>query len=96
MAWQLFVGDEAGLPAFLELLAGLPAGARATAVIEVDSAAEEQPWTSAADVDVRWVHRDGRPGGHADLLTAGAHRPAAPGRTARRRTCWARAGRWWR
>jgi NADPH-dependent ferric siderophore reductase len=69
VGWHLFVGDEAGLPAFLELLAGLPAGARATAVLEVDSAAEEQPWVSAADVDVRWVHRDGRAGGHADLLS---------------------------
>jgi NADPH-dependent ferric siderophore reductase len=69
VAWQLFVGDEAGLPAFLELLAGLPTAARATAVIEVDSAAEEQPWTSAGDVEVRWVHRAGRPGGFPDLLT---------------------------
>ncbi len=81
VAWHLFVGDEAGLPAFLELLAGLPAGGRATAVIEVDSAAEEQPWTSAADADIRWVHRDGRPGGHTDLLTdalTGLPRPDGP------------------
>jgi NADPH-dependent ferric siderophore reductase len=81
VAWQLFVGDEAGLPAFLELLAGLPAGARAAAVIEVDSAAEEQTWTSAANADVRWVHRDGRPGGFPDLLVealTGLQHPDGP------------------
>lgn len=78
VAWHLFVGDEAGLPAFVELVAGLPPGARATVVVEVDSAAEEQPWASAADVDVHWVHRDGRPGGHADLLTAALHELRCP------------------
>ena len=67
---HLFVGDESGLPAFAELLAALPAGARAVAVIEVASAAEEQLLDTAAQAEVRWVHRDGRPAGRADLLTA--------------------------
>lgn len=74
VGWQLFVGDEAGLPAFLELLARLPHGARATAVLEVDGEAEQQPWSSAAEVEVRWVHRAGRPSGHADLLSEALRR----------------------
>lgn len=81
MAWHLFVGDEAGLPAFLELLAALPVGSRATAVVEVDARVDEQPWVSAADVEVRWVHRNGRAGGHAELLTEaldGLPRPTGP------------------
>ena len=68
VASHLFVGDESGLPAFGELLASLPGGARAMAVIEVASAAEEQPLPSPADTDVRWVHRDGRPAGRPELL----------------------------
>ena len=80
VAWHLFVGDEAGLPAFLELLAVLPSTARATAVIEVDSPAEEQPWVSAAAVNVQWVHRDGRSSGRAELLAeALAGLPRSPG-----------------
>jgi NADPH-dependent ferric siderophore reductase len=73
VASHLFVGDESGLPAFGELLAGLPSGARATVVVEVASAAEQQPLPSPAEVDVRWVHRNGQPAGRPELL-AGALR----------------------
>ena len=67
---HVLVGDESGLPAFAEVLRSLPSDARATAVIEVASAAEEQPIETVADVELRWVHRDGRPTGRADLLIA--------------------------
>ena len=67
---HVMVGDESGLPAFAELLRSLPADARATAVIEVASAAEEQRLETAAQVDVRWVHRDGAPTGRPDWLIA--------------------------
>lgn len=65
----LFAGDETAIPAVSSLLPSLPAGVRATVVIEVHDAAEEQPLPSPADVTVHWLHRDGRdPGG--DLLLA--------------------------
>jgi NADPH-dependent ferric siderophore reductase len=80
--WHLFVGDESGLPAFTELLAVLPEGARATAVIEIADAAEEQPMVSPAAVDVRWVHRDGRAPGMPAALTEALNRVRAPGDSA--------------
>jgi NADPH-dependent ferric siderophore reductase len=64
---HLFIGDESGLPAVAELLASLPNDARATAVIEIASAAEEQLIENA---DIRWVHRNGQPPGRPELLTA--------------------------
>jgi NADPH-dependent ferric siderophore reductase len=62
---HLLVGDETALPAISALLGSVSA----TAVIEVADAAEEQPLPDG--VDVRWVHRDGRPPGTPDLLLAG-------------------------
>lgn len=62
--WHLMVGDEAGLPAFAELLVAAPAGSRAVLLVEVADAAEELPLPSAADVSVRWLHRgESTPGG---------------------------------
>lgn len=55
----LFAGDETAIPAVGSLLAALPARARATVVLEIHDAAEEQELSSAADVEVHWVHRDG-------------------------------------
>ena len=63
----LFAGDETTVPAVGSLLAALPPSAKAVVVLEVHDAHEEQDLPSAADVDVHWLHRDGRaPGG--DLL----------------------------
>ncbi|WP_414725739.1 siderophore-interacting protein [Streptomyces sp. 796.1] len=61
--WYLFLGDETALPAIAATLAELPATARARVLIEVADAAEEQPLPTAADVDVDWLHRNGRPAG---------------------------------
>lgn len=61
--WYLFAGDETALPAIARILAALPAGAKATAVIEVADKSEEQPLFSAAELDVRWLHRNGTPAG---------------------------------
>lgn len=63
--WHLYVGDEAALPAIGAALERLPGGARALAVVQVGSAGEEYPLAGAADVDVRWLHRDAV-GGDAD------------------------------
>jgi NADPH-dependent ferric siderophore reductase len=69
-AEHLLVGDETALPAIGTMLAELPAAARATAVIEVADAAEEQPLPSSATAAVHWLHRDGRPAGTPDALVA--------------------------
>lgn len=65
--WHLFVGDEAGLPAFAELARALPGEQCGLAIIEVTDAADE---VAVDGVDVRWVHRGDRPPGSSELLAA--------------------------
>ena len=64
-AWHLLAGDESALPAIGATLAGMPAGARVTALIEVSDADEEQKLETAADAEIRWLHRGDRPVGEA-------------------------------
>ena len=61
--WCLLAADETGLPALLAILESLPAGLRAIALAEVADEGERQAVASAADVDLRWVSRDGGPPG---------------------------------
>ncbi|MFJ4871675.1 siderophore-interacting protein [Streptomyces sp. NPDC088757] len=63
--WHLLVGDESALPAIAAALERLPAGSRAHAFVEIEDAAEEQKLETAADLDVTWLHRGGRPVGEA-------------------------------
>ena len=67
-AWVLLAADETGLPALLAILESLPAGRRAIALAEVASEDERQPVASAADVDLRWIFRGGRPAGTTTVL----------------------------
>jgi NADPH-dependent ferric siderophore reductase len=66
--WQLFVGDESAIPAIAEMIAALPAGTTAVAVIEVTDADDEQPITATGPIDVRWLHRLDTPAGESELL----------------------------
>ncbi len=66
--WLLFVGDEAGLPAIAASIESLPAGVRAVALVEVDGPGDELELTSAADVDLRWLHRGDAVAGTTTLL----------------------------
>jgi NADPH-dependent ferric siderophore reductase len=68
IAAHLFVGDETALPAIEVMLGQLPASARATVIVEVADAAEEHQLTSAASVEVHWLHRDGAPAGRENSL----------------------------
>ncbi|MEU5691753.1 siderophore-interacting protein [Actinosynnema sp. NPDC020468] len=61
--WHLLAGDESAWPAIAAALEALPAGARAFAFVEVDTAADEQSVTSAGDVELVWLHRGDRPRG---------------------------------
>jgi len=66
--WSLLVADETGLPALLAILETLPAGHRATAVVEVGDDAERQPVETAADAELHWLSRGGRPPGTTTVL----------------------------
>lgn len=67
--WQLMIGDDTALPAMARRLAELPAGTCAVVLAEVDSAADEVPFASDADLSVTWVHRDGAAPGASDALS---------------------------
>ena len=49
--WHLFVVDETGLPGALAMIEALPAGSVATAILEVDAAADEQAPAAPPEVD---------------------------------------------
>ena len=55
--WHLIAGDESALPAAADVAEALAPGAKATVIVEVRDADEEQELTSPADLRVQWVHR---------------------------------------
>jgi NADPH-dependent ferric siderophore reductase len=57
--WRLFVGDETAIPGFFGMIEILPAGAKAQAIIEVQSDADCQEVSTAADLDLTWLFRGG-------------------------------------
>lgn len=65
--WHLFVGDESALPAVAASLEALRADARAVVRLVCDGPDHEVVLGSAAEVDVRWLHRSHGPE-DADLL----------------------------
>jgi NADPH-dependent ferric siderophore reductase len=67
--WYLLAGDESALPSISRRLEELPAGTRAFVVLEVANAAEEQPIATRADMELRWLHRDGAGSDSSMLLT---------------------------
>jgi NADPH-dependent ferric siderophore reductase len=61
--WHLFLGDETYIPATFAMLAALPSGVVARAVLEVTGPGDELAFDSQADVEVDWLHREqGSPG----------------------------------
>jgi NADPH-dependent ferric siderophore reductase len=82
--WYLLAGDETALPAIGRILAELPAECRATVLLEVADASEEQPLRSSAALDIRWVHRNGAPAGTTSLLEDALRGIAMPASAARR------------
>lgn len=67
--WHLLIGDETGLPAIGRRLAELPAEARVVVLGEVDGAAEELTFKTAANATVTWAHRNGAAPGASDALS---------------------------
>ncbi|WP_375452383.1 siderophore-interacting protein [uncultured Devosia sp.] len=76
--WYLLAGDETALPALGRRIEELPAGARILAVIEVDNLAEEQRFTTRADLSLTYVHRNGRPAGTTTLILDAVQSLALP------------------
>jgi NADPH-dependent ferric siderophore reductase len=70
VAWHLFAGDFSALPAYFAMAGSLPAGQRATVILEVPGPADEQELKAAADVELTWLHADGRPPGDPAALAA--------------------------
>lgn len=66
--WYLLAGDETALPALGRRIEELPAGAKILAIIEVDNPAEEQRFETKADLDIRYVHRNGAAAGTTTLV----------------------------
>lgn len=58
-AHNLFVADDAGLPAALAGIEALPAGGKATLFAEVESPKHEQQVETQAEVEVVWCYRNG-------------------------------------
>ncbi len=56
-AWHLLAGDAVALPAIAVTLEAMVPGTRVKVVLEVDEPADEQPLPTAADAEIRWVHR---------------------------------------
>ncbi len=69
--WYLMGCDETGLPAMSRILENLPADTRGVAFVEVDGAADEQQISCPPGLELKWIHRNGVPGGqHAELARA--------------------------
>jgi NADPH-dependent ferric siderophore reductase len=80
--WHLFIGDETGIPGIFAMLEGLPAGARAQAIIEVGNDEDRVALHCAAHVVLEWVSRDGAAAGPGKRLYDKVERfafPAGPG-----------------
>jgi NADPH-dependent ferric siderophore reductase len=65
---HLFLGDETCIPGIFAMAESMPAGAKATALIEICDAGEEQPLATAADVHIEWISRNGAAPGPNSLL----------------------------
>ena len=76
--WSVLAADETGLPAMLAILETLPAGHRAIALAEIHDDGERQPVETEAELELRWLSRDGRPPGTTSLLADAAAELALP------------------
>jgi NADPH-dependent ferric siderophore reductase len=66
--WYLLVGDETALPGIARTLESLPTSAKGMAIIEVSDEREQQPIRYDADIELRWLHRNGAEAGTTALL----------------------------
>jgi len=80
--WYLFLGDETAIPAIFALIEALPAKARAFAFIEIAGDEDQQAVETAAQLQLKFLSRDGALPGPNNLLAkalAGFALPAGKG-----------------
>ncbi|MDR6676737.1 siderophore-interacting protein [Pseudomonas oryzihabitans] len=68
--WYLLAGDETALPAIARRLEQLAAGVRVLVIAEIARPGLEIALPTAADADIRWVHRDRQPDALLQALQA--------------------------
>jgi NADPH-dependent ferric siderophore reductase len=56
--WHLLLGDETSVPAVLAILVGLPAGAKALALLEVGHADDRLVFAAQPGASLEWIIRD--------------------------------------
>jgi NADPH-dependent ferric siderophore reductase len=66
--WTVLVGDETGLPALAAIIETLPAAHPVIALVEVDNMDERQTIETDAELDLRWIYRDGAAPGTVPYL----------------------------
>ncbi|MGE0152855.1 MAG: siderophore-interacting protein [Reyranellaceae bacterium] len=71
---HVLIGDETALPAIGRRLEELPSGVRATAIVEIANAAEEQPLQTSARLELTWAHRGDAEAGASPVLIEAARR----------------------
>ncbi|WP_411035594.1 DUF2218 domain-containing protein [Shinella sp. BYT-45] len=76
--WYWLVGDETALPVIARTLESLPASAKGVAIIEVADEGEQQPIRYDADIQLRWLHRNGAQAGTTALLVDAVHAVEMP------------------
>lgn len=64
----VLVGDETALPAIGRWLREMPARSRVEVLIEIPEASDRQPLPSAAQVNIRWLERNGASAQDSTLL----------------------------
>lgn len=64
----VMVGDETALPAIARWLEEMPAGRRATALIEIPEEGDRQEIATRADASITWLPRNGAPAQQSRLL----------------------------
>lgn len=79
-AHYLLAGDETALPAISRTIEEAPVTSHVTALIEVTDASEEQTFSRATGLDLRWVHRNTAPvtEGHRSPLETAVRGVALP------------------
>jgi NADPH-dependent ferric siderophore reductase len=76
--WLLLAGDDAAIPGMATIIESLPSGTRAFAFIEVQDAADEQPFTTEGDLITTWLHRGSSEPGHSDALVRAVQAATLP------------------
>ncbi len=84
LQWQWLFGDESAMPAIERRLAELPANTRAVVRVQLNDAADQRSWQSAAELDLQWVDSLAEaadaleiPQGHGFIWAAGENRAMA-------------------